>query len=55
VARSAASSSTTGFRAAAARSGSDKLIEDAQRDWSALGQDRLLITPLARFKQGTPT
>ena len=33
---------------------SDKLIEDAQRDWSALGQERLLITPLARFKQGTP-
>jgi len=33
---------------------SDKLIEDAQRDWSALGQERLLITPLARFRQGTP-
>jgi predicted RNA methylase len=33
---------------------SDKLIEDAQRDWSALGQERLLITPLARFLQGTP-
>ncbi|MDA8249023.1 MAG: strawberry notch family protein, partial [Rhodospirillales bacterium] len=32
---------------------SDKLIEDAQRDWSALGQERLLITPLARFRQGT--
>jgi hypothetical protein len=31
---------------------SDKLIEDAQRDWSALGQERLLITPLSRFKQG---
>jgi len=32
---------------------SDKLIEDAQRDWSALRQERLLITPLARFRQGT--
>src|SRR5260370_28345194 len=29
---------------------SDKLIEDAQRDWSALGQERLLITPLSRFR-----
>src|SRR6202030_4113961 len=33
---------------------SDKLIEDAQRDWSALGQERLLITPQSRFRQGTP-
>jgi predicted RNA methylase len=33
---------------------SDKLIEDAKRDWSALGQERLLITPLSRFRQGTP-
>src|SRR6202034_4342363 len=32
---------------------SDKLIEDAQRDWSALGQERLLVTPLSRFVQGT--
>src|SRR5262249_8800420 len=32
----------------------DKLIEDAHRDWSALGQERLLITPLARFRQGPP-
>ncbi|MBL6851811.1 MAG: strawberry notch family protein [Alphaproteobacteria bacterium] len=31
---------------------SDKLIEDAQRDWSALGQERLLVTPLSRFRQG---
>ena len=31
---------------------SDKLIEDAQRDWSALGMERLLITPLSRFAQG---
>ena len=33
---------------------SDKLIEDAQRDWSALGQERLLVTPLSRFPQGRP-
>ncbi len=32
---------------------SDKLIEDAQRDWSALGQEKLLVTPLSRFRQGT--
>ncbi len=33
---------------------SDKLLEDAQRDWSALGMERLLVTPLARFPQGKP-
>jgi predicted RNA methylase len=33
---------------------SDTLIEDAQRDWSALGQERLLIQPLSRFRQGAP-
>ncbi|NLS07470.1 methylase [Rhizobium sp. P32RR-XVIII] len=33
---------------------SDKLIEDAQRDWGALGQEKLLITPLSRFRQGKP-
>ncbi|SDX52393.1 C-terminal domain on Strawberry notch homologue [Paracoccus sanguinis] len=33
---------------------SDKLLEDAQRDWSALGMERLLVTPLPRFPQGTP-
>ncbi len=33
---------------------SDKLIEDAQRDWSALGQERHFVTPLSRFRQGTP-
>jgi predicted RNA methylase len=33
---------------------SDKLIEDAPRDWSALGMERLLVTPLSRFRQGTP-
>jgi len=31
---------------------SDKLIEDAQRDWSALGMERLLVTPQSRFPQG---
>ena len=33
---------------------SDKLIEDARRDWSALGQEPLLVQPLSRFRQGTP-
>ena len=33
---------------------SDTLIEDAQRDWSALGQERLLIQPLSRLRQGAP-
>jgi len=33
---------------------SDKLLEDAQRDWRAVGQEPLLVTPLARFRQGTP-
>ena len=33
---------------------SDTLIEDAQRDWSALGQERLLVQSLSRFRQGTP-
>jgi len=33
---------------------STELIEDAQRDWSALGQEKLLIQPLSRFKQGKP-
>ncbi len=42
-----------GRRKAVWVSKSDKLIEDAQRDWSALGQERLLITPLARFPQGS--
>lgn len=33
---------------------SETLIEDAQRDWAALGQEKLLITPLSRFRQGKP-
>jgi predicted RNA methylase len=41
-----------GRRKAVWISKSDKLIEDAQRDWSALGQERLLVTPLSRFAQG---
>ncbi|SEF02179.1 C-terminal domain on Strawberry notch homologue [Rhizobiales bacterium GAS188] len=43
-----------GRRRAVWVSKSDKLIEDAQRDWAALGQERLLITPLSRFRQGAP-
>ncbi len=43
-----------GRRRAVWVSKSDKLIEDAQRDWSALGRERLLVTPLSRFRQGTP-
>jgi hypothetical protein len=43
-----------GRRRAVWISKSDKLIEDARRDWSALGMERLLVTPLARFRQGTP-
>jgi predicted RNA methylase len=43
-----------GRRKAVWISKSDKLIEDAQRDWSALGMERLLVTPLARFPQGKP-
>ena len=43
-----------GRRRAVWVSKSDKLIEDAQRDWSALGQERLLVTPLSRFRQSTP-
>ena len=43
-----------GRRKAVWISKSDKLIEDAQRDWSALRMERLLITPLSRFAQGKP-
>ncbi|PPQ19421.1 methylase [Bradyrhizobium sp. AC87j1] len=43
-----------GRRRAVWISKSDKLIEDAQRDWSALGMELLLVTPLSRFRQGTP-
>ncbi|TNE39081.1 MAG: helicase [Sphingomonadales bacterium] len=43
-----------GRRKAVWISKSDKLLEDAQRDWSALGMERLLVTPLSRFPQGQP-
>jgi predicted RNA methylase len=43
-----------GRRRAVWVSKSDKLIEDAQRDWTSLGMERLLVTPLSRFRQGTP-
>jgi len=43
-----------GRRRAVWISKSDKLLEDAQRDWSALGMERLLVTPLSRFPQGKP-
>ncbi len=43
-----------GRRRAVWVSKSDKLLEDAQRDWSALGMERLLVTPLSRFVQGAP-
>ncbi|MDK2770362.1 MAG: strawberry notch family protein, partial [Sphingomonas sp.] len=33
---------------------SDKLLEDAQRDWRALGEEPLRVTPLSRFRQGAP-
>ncbi|WP_454885420.1 strawberry notch-like NTP hydrolase domain-containing protein [Sphingomonas oryzagri] len=43
-----------GRRRAVWMSVSDRLLEDAQRDWTALGQERLLVTPLSRYRQGTP-
>ncbi|NJM92789.1 MAG: methylase, partial [Rhodospirillaceae bacterium] len=43
-----------GRRRAVWISKSDKLLDDAQRDWRALGQEPLLVTPLARFRQRTP-
>jgi hypothetical protein len=33
---------------------SDKLIEDAERDWTAVGGYRSEIVPLSRFRQGAP-
>lgn len=32
----------------------DKLLEDAQRDWKALGREKLQIIPQDRFKLGKP-
>lgn len=43
-----------GRRKAVWISKSDKLLEDAQRDWSALGQEKLMIVPQSRFGQGKP-
>src|SRR5262249_9320761 len=33
---------------------SDKLIEDAERDWTSIGGYRSDIVPLSRFRQGAP-
>ena len=43
-----------GRRRALWLSKSETLLEDAKRDWSALGQEPLFITPLDRFKPGKP-
>jgi hypothetical protein len=43
-----------GRRRAVWISKSDKLIEDAERDWTAVGGFRSDIMPLARFRQGAP-
>jgi len=43
-----------GRRKAVWISKSDKLVEDAQRDWGALGMERFLIVPLSQFPQGQP-
>jgi predicted RNA methylase len=43
-----------GRRRAVWVSKSDKLLEDAQRDWSALGAEKLLVVPQSRFQQGKP-
>ena len=45
---------TQGRRKALWVSKSDKLIEDAQRDWSALGMEKLLIVPQDRYRLGQP-
>ncbi len=43
---------TGGRRRALWISKSDKLIEDAERDWTAIGGYRSDIVPLSRFRQG---
>jgi len=43
-----------GRRRALWLSKSDKLIEDARRDWTALGGARHQVVPLSAFRQGTP-
>ena len=47
-----ASGKTGGRRRALWISKSDKLIEDAERDWTAIGGYRSDIVPLSRFRQG---
>ena len=44
----------SGRRRALWISKSDKLVEDAERDWTALGGNRSDIVPLSRFRQGAP-
>ena len=43
-----------GRRKAVWISKSDKLIEDAERDWTAVGGYRSDLVPLSRFRQGAP-
>jgi predicted RNA methylase len=43
-----------GRRRAVWISKSDKLIEDAERDWTAVGGYRSDLVPLSRFRQGAP-
>ena len=55
AARSPPSCSTTGCAAGAAAlwlSQSDKLVEDARRDWTALGGRDDDVIPLGKFRQG---
>lgn len=54
-ARVASPPATTGCRAGARRSGyrsPTSCSRTRRRDWSALGMERLLVTPLSRFPQG---
>jgi predicted RNA methylase len=43
-----------GRRRAVWLSKSDKLLEDAQRDWAALGREKLQVVSQGRFRQGKP-
>ena len=55
AARSPPSSSTTGCAAAAGRCGCPpptSLLEDARRDWAAIGGSEADIIPLGKFRQG---
>jgi hypothetical protein len=44
----------TGRRRAICINQSDKFIENAQRNWSALGVEEILVRRLSRYRQGTP-